>query len=147
MTLLLVLFTIILIIDQSLKIWVKLNFHLGEQHLIFSLNWARLHLVENESLAFGLAAGEEKGKVALAVLNLIAIAFIGWVLYRFYTEKSSLAFSFLWFSSLLELWTTFWTLFFMGFCFPPVHITVGLQNGCSRVVVMLRFSQASSVAE
>lgn len=82
-----VLFTLILVLDQWLKIWVKLNFHLGEQYMIFGWDWARLHFVENEGMAFGMMLGEGNGKVALTALRLLAVIFISWVLYRFYKEK------------------------------------------------------------
>lgn len=85
--LLIVLFTLILLLDQWLKIWVKLNFHLGEQQLIFGLNWARLHFVENEGMAFGLLLGESNGKAALTVLRLLSVIFISWLLFRFFKEK------------------------------------------------------------
>jgi len=88
---LLVLFLLILVFDQTLKIWIKLNFQLGEIYPIMGLNWAYFHFVENEGIAFGYLLGGEVGKVVLTFIRLAATFFIAWVLIRFIKDKKSFA--------------------------------------------------------
>ena len=42
----------VLAIDQSLKFYVKTNFHYHEEKIMVD-DWARLHFLENEGMAFG----------------------------------------------------------------------------------------------
>jgi len=44
---------VILLIDQALKVWVKLNFHLDEEIYLFGWDKARLHFVENNGRVLG----------------------------------------------------------------------------------------------
>lgn len=66
----------VLIIDQALKIWIKTNFQYGEEMYIFGLEWARLHFVENEGMAFGITLGGEYGKLALSLFRIAAVGFL-----------------------------------------------------------------------
>lgn len=88
---LLLLFILLLTFDQTLKIWVKLHFQLGEQHPLFGWSWIRLHFVENEGNLFGFLIGGEKGRIISTSIRLLATVFIAWVLYRFIIEKKSFA--------------------------------------------------------
>lgn len=64
----------VLLLDQSLKIWVKTHMEYGEELQIFGLEWALIHFVENPGMAFGLTLGEGAwGKLALSIFRLIAI--------------------------------------------------------------------------
>jgi len=67
----------ILIADQILKIWVKTSMVLGEEIPIFG-NWANLHFIENNGMAFGMELGGPAGKIALTIFRLIAAVAIGW---------------------------------------------------------------------
>jgi signal peptidase II len=71
-----VIFIILLIIlaDQALKFYIKLNYLYGEEHKIFG-NWFRLHFVENEGMAWGWSFGGEFGKIALTLFRLAAVIF------------------------------------------------------------------------
>ena len=40
------LIALIIIIDQAIKFYIKLNYFIGEEHLMLG-TWARLHFVEN----------------------------------------------------------------------------------------------------
>lgn len=71
---------IILLLDQYLKIWVKMNMSLGEQISIFG-DWAYLHFTENNGMAFGWELGGEFGKIILSVFRIIAVMGIGWYLF------------------------------------------------------------------
>lgn len=40
----------ILLADQVLKIWIKMNFTLGQEYNLLG-DWCRLHFIENEGMA------------------------------------------------------------------------------------------------
>lgn len=67
---------LILLIDQSVKIWVKTNFWLSQEIEIFGLDWALIHFMENNGMAFGISFGGSFGKLALSLFRIIAIAFL-----------------------------------------------------------------------
>ncbi len=64
---------LVLIIDQGLKIWIKTNFSYGQEVFIFGFEWARLHFVENNGMAFGLSLGGFYGKLALSLFRITAV--------------------------------------------------------------------------
>lgn len=80
---------LILLIDQALKFWIKTNMEYGEEIRILGLSWARLHFVENNGMAFGLALGGEYGKLALSIFRIIAIGFLVYYLRFLIREKAS----------------------------------------------------------
>ncbi len=64
-------------LDQALKIWVKTNMTYGEEiMLIPGMDWARLHFVENNGMAFGYSLGGEYGKLALSLFRILAVSFL-----------------------------------------------------------------------
>ncbi len=67
---------VILIIDQSLKFYIKTNFYLGQDQPVFG-HWFRLHFVENEGMAWGWKLGQSGswGKLALTVFRMAAVVF------------------------------------------------------------------------
>lgn len=69
----------ILLIDQIVKVWVKLNFTIGEEVCLIG-DWCRLHFIENEGMAFGMSFGGVFGKYVLTFLRIVASFFIGWYL-------------------------------------------------------------------
>jgi len=62
----------IIVIDQLLKFYIKLNYFLGEEHQVIG-SWFRLHFVENEGMAWGLKFGGGFGKIALTLFRLAAV--------------------------------------------------------------------------
>ncbi len=61
---------LILFLDQVLKIYIKTNYYLGEEHIAISgMNWFRLHFIENEGMAYGWKLGGEWGKLALTLVQ------------------------------------------------------------------------------
>lgn len=66
----------VLVIDQASKIWIKTNMGLGEEFAIFGLDWARIHFVENEGMAFGITLGGSYGKLALSLFRIVAVGFL-----------------------------------------------------------------------
>ncbi len=73
--------TALLILDQVLKIWVKMNFRLGEEVHVLG-NWFILHFVENKGMAFGFEFGIKYGKVILTLFRLVASVAIFWYLLK-----------------------------------------------------------------
>lgn len=71
----------ILLIDQIVKVWVKLNFTIGEEVDLIG-NWCKLHFIENEGMAFGMSFGGVAGKYVLTFLRIIASVLIGWYLLK-----------------------------------------------------------------
>lgn len=65
-----------LLIDQALKIWIKTNLAYGEEIKILGLDWALIHFVENEGMAFGITLGGEYGKLALSLFRIAAVGFL-----------------------------------------------------------------------
>jgi signal peptidase II len=76
---------LILIADQSLKFYIKLNYFAGEEHLVIG-QWFRLHFVENEGMAWGWKLGGSWGKVALTLFRLVAVIW-GTFLIRDFIKK------------------------------------------------------------
>ncbi|MCB0774298.1 MAG: lipoprotein signal peptidase, partial [Flavobacteriales bacterium] len=74
----------VLLADQLLKFWVKLNFFLGESIPLFGEghDWAYLQFVENKGMAFGLEFGGEAGKMALTLFRMAALVGIGYLLWK-----------------------------------------------------------------
>jgi signal peptidase II len=76
----------ILLVDQILKIWIKTNFSLGDEIVVFN-NWFILHFVENNGMAFGFEFAGEYGKMFLSVFRIIAVIAIGWYLFKLARQK------------------------------------------------------------
>lgn len=72
---------LILLIDQTLKIWIKTNFRIGEEIRLIG-NWFILHFIENNGMAYGFEFAGEYGKIALSLFRIVAVAAIGWYLFR-----------------------------------------------------------------
>lgn len=79
----------ILILDQILKIWIKLNFSIGDEVFLFG-DWGRLHFTENYGMAFGMAFGGQIGKVILTLFRVIAVSALLWWIYKLSKKKESL---------------------------------------------------------
>lgn len=68
---------LILLLDQSIKVWVKTHMHYGDEIQIFGLDWALIHFVENPGMAFGLTLGDGAwGKLALSLFRIIAVVLL-----------------------------------------------------------------------
>ncbi|WP_207426859.1 lipoprotein signal peptidase [Pedobacter sp. SYSU D00535] len=67
----------VLLADQLLKVWVKLNMTLGQEFKILG-NWFIIHFTENNGMAFGMEFGGEAGKLALTLFRIAAVAVIGY---------------------------------------------------------------------
>ena len=67
--------TLVLLLDQIIKIWIKTTYQIGEGVNILGISWARILFVENEGMAFGMQLGGDYGKVLLTIFRLIAVFF------------------------------------------------------------------------
>lgn len=67
----------VIIIDQTMKIWVKTSFYLGEDFEIAS--WFHLYFIENNGMAFGMEIGS---KLLLTLVRIIAVGFLIWYICR-----------------------------------------------------------------
>lgn len=79
---------LILLIDQIIKFWVKLNFTLGEEVFLIG-DWCRLHFIENEGMAFGMSFGEQTGKLILTLFRIVAAILIFLYLRKIVVKKEN----------------------------------------------------------
>lgn len=82
---------LVLIIDQSLKIWVKLNMEMGESFNVFGAGqeWFQILFTENPGMAFGFEFGGDYGKLFLSLFRILAVSFITYYLYLLVKQKKS----------------------------------------------------------
>ena len=62
---------ILILLDQTLKIWIKTNFILGEEYRVY--NWFIIHFTENNGMAFGMEFGGYTGKKLLTIFRIIVV--------------------------------------------------------------------------
>ena len=74
---LLILGTLLVIVDQVIKILVKTNMSIGESIHVFG-DWFQIFYIENEGMAFGMKFGGAVGKF---LLSLFRIVFFGLLVY------------------------------------------------------------------
>jgi signal peptidase II len=67
---------IVLIIDQASKIYIKLNFTLGDSVYVF--DWFRIYFIENNGMAFGM---EIIGKLFLTIFRIVAVGGLCYFIY------------------------------------------------------------------
>ncbi len=66
-------------LDQIIKIYIKTNFILGEEVVIF--DWFKILFVENNGMAMGFEFGGKTGKLFLTLFRLVAVsAIIYWLI-------------------------------------------------------------------
>ena len=70
------LIVLILLLDQSLKIWVKTHLMYGEMIPILGSDRALIHFVENDGMAFGKRFNIPHGKLILSLFRLVAAGFL-----------------------------------------------------------------------
>ena len=78
---------LVLIIDQTLKFWIKTHLSLQEEiHIIDK--WFIIHFTENSGMAFGMEFAGRFGKLFLSIFRIIAISAIGWYIYTLIKKKT-----------------------------------------------------------
>lgn len=71
----------IIVVDQIVKILVKTHMHIGEDIPLIG-EWCRLHFIENEGFAFGMAFGGSVGKIGLTLFRIFATGGIAWFIWK-----------------------------------------------------------------
>jgi signal peptidase II len=72
----LLIIALIIIFDQALKVWIKLNMTLGQEYNVLG-DWFIIHFTENYGMAFGLQFWGEYGKLFLSLFRIGAVVMIG----------------------------------------------------------------------
>lgn len=80
---------LILILDQWLKVYVKTNILYGRGFDIMGLEWAKIHFIENEGMAFGITLGGDIGKYVLSIFRIIMVGFLVYLLRSLIIAKES----------------------------------------------------------
>ena len=70
---------LVLLIDQFSKFYIKLNFECQEELNMFGFEWAKLHFIENEGMAFGITFDWIYGKLLLSVFRILMV--VGLIFY------------------------------------------------------------------
>ena len=82
----LLLITLVLLADQIVKFWIKLNMTIGQDFNILG-NKFIIHFIENNGMAYGMEFGGEFGKLFLTLFRIIAVAGIGYGLHYMIKNK------------------------------------------------------------
>ena len=67
---------LVLLLDQTIKIWVKTHMSYGDEIKMLGLDWALIHFVENNGMAFGFSLGGAYGKLVLSLFRILAVGFL-----------------------------------------------------------------------
>jgi signal peptidase II len=78
---------LILLIDQISKIYIKTNFELGDEVVVF--DWFKILFIENEGMAWGTEIPGNYGKLFLTLFRIVAVFGIGYWLWDAVKKKSS----------------------------------------------------------
>lgn len=76
----------IILLDQFLKFYIKLNYYAGEEHNVIG-SWFRFHFVENEGMAWGWKFGGDVGKITLTIFRLVAVIWGTFLIKDFINKK------------------------------------------------------------
>ena len=85
----LIIIFIVLLLDQILKFWIKMNMTIGESFPVLG-DWFQIYFIENNGMAFGWEFGAQFGKFALSIFRIIAVALLFYLIY--YLSKKKIKF-------------------------------------------------------
>lgn len=68
---------LLLLIDQAIKVAVKLNMNIGEEIVVF--DWFRISFIENRGIAFGMEIGS---KLFLSLFRIVAVGGLTWYIWK-----------------------------------------------------------------
>ncbi len=80
--------TAVLLLDQSVKIWIKTSMVMGDKISVFG-DWFYILFTENPGMAFGMEFGGDYGKLALSLFRIFAVIAIGWYLHKLSKSQAS----------------------------------------------------------
>lgn len=83
---------LVIIADQTLKIWIKTTHELGPVTHLAGQDWAQLYFIENKGMAWGWEWGGEWGKMLLTLFRLAAVIFGTWYIGRIVKQGYSKGF-------------------------------------------------------
>lgn len=83
--------TLVLLIDQVSKFWVKTNMYIGQEFDVLG-DWFKIHFIENDGMAFGLSFGGVYGKIALTSFRIICVIGIFFIIRQLLKKNGSLGF-------------------------------------------------------
>lgn len=83
---------LVLLLDQAVKIYIKTHFEYNEEINMLGIEWARLHFIENEGMAFGFTLDWEYGKLMLSFLRVLMVAGLIWYMRMLIRENISFGF-------------------------------------------------------
>ena len=72
-----VIVTVLIVVDQIIKFWVKTHLALGQTVPLLG-EWFNLHFVENEGMAFGISFGQQVGKFLLSLVRIVLVGLLCW---------------------------------------------------------------------
>ncbi len=85
---------LVLFLDQALKIYIKTHFEYNEDVPMLGQNWARLHFVENEGMAFGITFDWAYGKLVLSLFRILMVAGLIWYIRLLMEAKAPAGFTY-----------------------------------------------------
>lgn len=68
--------TLLLVIDQVVKVYIKTNMTINEAIPVFG-EWFYIRFIENKGAAYGMTIGGEYGKLVLSLLRIVLIGALG----------------------------------------------------------------------
>jgi signal peptidase II len=83
---------LIIIVDQTLKIWIKTSYPFGLVTNVMGMSWFELYFIENKGMAWGWEFGGEWGKMVLTLFRLAAVIFGTWYLGKIVKQQYSRGF-------------------------------------------------------
>ena len=99
---------LVILLDQCLKFYIKTTLSYGSGFEMLGLNWARIHFVENEGMAFGITFSNkcigiksdggcrgimltpESAKLLLSLFRLVMVGFLIYLIRELIRNKESL---------------------------------------------------------
>ncbi len=82
--------TVLVLLDQLIKVWVKTHMQLDEAIVVFP-DWFQLRFIENNGAAFGMRiatpGGFDWGKLLLGIFRIAMVGLIVWLLHKLLQNK------------------------------------------------------------